>query len=71
MYNIIQVLHSIQPVVSQNPELAEIQQDLEKVCMQSASSVPLLTPPPDCNANAAIVQAMANLGIVPQINSTA
>ncbi|XP_022917817.1 putative leucine-rich repeat-containing protein DDB_G0290503 [Onthophagus taurus] len=69
--NTLGILHGIQAIINQHPELIQIQQDLEKVCMMSASSLPVLTPPPDYNANAGIIQAMGNLGVVPTINSTA
>ncbi|CAG9815373.1 unnamed protein product [Phaedon cochleariae] len=44
--------------------------DLEETSFQSATTMPLITPA-DFNANAALLQAVANLETAPTINSTA
>lgn len=67
----LQVLHEIQTVVQQCPPLAKLQHDLEEISFQSASAMPIVTPP-DYNTNAALMQAVTNLEITaPAINSTA
>ncbi|KAJ8964520.1 hypothetical protein NQ314_004815 [Rhamnusium bicolor] len=68
--NALEVLHSIQTVVQQCPPLMQLQRDLEEVNFQSASAMPIVAPS-DCNANAALLQAVANLEITPTINTTA
>ncbi|RZC35381.1 WEB family protein [Asbolus verrucosus] len=64
--NALEVLHNNQNVVQQCTPLAELQRELENTSFQSASAMPLAAPA-DCNANAALLQAIANL----QINTTA
>lgn len=68
--NSFQTLHSIQSVVQQCPPLAKLQRDLEETNFRSASGLPLVVPP-DCNANAALLQAIANLGVSSPINTSA
>jgi predicted nucleic acid-binding Zn-ribbon protein len=62
----VQVLHNNQNVVQQCTPLAELQRQLENTSFQTASAMPLAVPA-DCNANAALLQAIASL----QINTTA
>ena len=62
-----QVLHNNQNVVQQCVPLAELQRELENTNFHSASVMPLAAPAADCNANAALLQAIASL----QINTTA
>lgn len=68
--NALEVLHSIQTVVQQCAPLAQLQRDLEEINFQSASAMPMITPS-DCNANAALLQAVANMETAPTINTTA
>jgi uncharacterized protein with von Willebrand factor type A (vWA) domain len=64
--NALEVLHNNQNVVQQCTPLAELQRQLENTSFQTASAMPLAVPA-DCNANAALLQAIASL----QINTTA
>ncbi|KAJ8980911.1 hypothetical protein NQ317_011552, partial [Molorchus minor] len=68
--NALEVLHSIQSVVQQCPSLAQLQRDLEEINFQSASAMPL-APPSDYNANAGLLQVLANLELTSPINTTA
>ncbi|KAL3268411.1 hypothetical protein HHI36_007526 [Cryptolaemus montrouzieri] len=69
--NALEVLHNIQSIVQQCPQLTKLQRDLEEVSFQSASKMPLV-PPPDFNANAAaLLQVIKNLEIASPINMTA
>ncbi|XP_060529485.1 centromere-associated protein E [Cylas formicarius] len=66
----LEVFQSIQSVVQQCPPLSKLQRDLEEVSFVTASSMPLATPP-DCNANAALLQTVSGIEIAPTINTTA
>ncbi|KAK9890642.1 hypothetical protein WA026_012002 [Henosepilachna vigintioctopunctata] len=68
--NALEVLHNVQSVVQQCPPLAKLQRDLEEVSFQTASKMPVV-PPPDFNANAALLQVLKSLEIASPINTTA
>lgn len=61
----LETLHSLQSIIQQYPPLVKLQRELEELNFQSASSSSFILPP-DCNANAALLQALS-----PPINTTA
>lgn len=65
----LEILHSVQSVVQQCPQLAKLQRDLEETSFRSASTVPFVAA--DYNANAALLRAFANMSLAasPQKNS--
>lgn len=63
--NALEVLHGLQSVIEEHPSLVQLQAELEEVNFQSASSSSFVLPP-DCNANAALLQNISS-----PINTTA
>ncbi|CAH0554920.1 unnamed protein product [Brassicogethes aeneus] len=66
----LEVLNKNQAIIQQYPPLAQLQRELEDTSFQTASAMPIVAPS-DCNANAALLQAVGNLEIAPPINTTA
>lgn len=66
----LEILHSVQSVVQQCPQLAKLQRDLEETSFRSASTAPFVVSGADYNANAALLRAFANMSLAasPQKN---